>query len=99
VAPGTVEAESCSDAPAHIGPPFDAEGADGVATTVRIPVPVACWPSGFLTVTSLAPAVAAVVSTQRLICVTGVVAGEAGTMMLVAGHGRPITPPVTVAEM
>jgi hypothetical protein len=78
---------------------FEAVGAGGGEFTCKTKFPVADCPSGFVTVTFLAPAVAAVVSMRRVICVTGVVEGEPRTTMLLVGQGRTVTPPVTVAEM
>src|SRR2546422_6736176 len=56
------DAVSCSVPPAHTGPLFEAAGCAGPGLTVRIPAPMATWPSGFVMVTFLDPDEAAVVS-------------------------------------
>src|SRR5437867_11420617 len=61
-----VDAISCSVPPAHTGPLFEAAGCAGPGLTVRIPDPMAAWPSGFVMVTFFGPEEAAVVSRVRV---------------------------------
>src|SRR5213594_3770194 len=82
-----------------MGPLFEAVGAEGVALTVRIPVPIVAWPSGFVMVTFCAPGVAPVVFSDSVAWSTRLVEGLPGMTMLVDGNGLTVTPPVTVAAM
>jgi hypothetical protein len=100
VAPATVEAKRFSVAPAQIGPLLEAVGGPGVALTVKIAdAEVTPCPSGFVMVTVLVPAVAAVVFSESVAWRTRVVAGLPGMTMFVDGNGLTVTPPVTDAAM
>src|SRR2546426_1018183 len=83
-----VDAVSCSVPPAHTGPLFEAAGWAAPWLTVRIPGPVASWPSGFVMVASFGPIDAALVSSVRLTWVGSVKFTPV-----------TVTPPETVAPM
>jgi hypothetical protein len=69
VAPETVGVERDTVDPAQYGPVFEAVGVAGGVQMVRMPLPVAAWPSGFVRVTSFVPIVALVVSRLNVTCV------------------------------